>query len=663
MDLVIVESPTKAKTLTKFLGSKYKIEASMGHVRDLPEKGGGLAIDIDHDFEPNYQVLSTKKAHVALLKKLAKDADIVYLATDPDREGEAISYHVQYLLSEKGEVKSGKSDRFKRVTFHEITKTAIEEALKHPGEVNMPMVNAQQARRVLDRLVGYTLSPVLWKKVRRGLSAGRVQSVAVRLIVDKEREIRAFVPEEYWEIWVDLSEKGEVEGEKELRVQLYKIDGKPAKISNGELAKKIISDLEAASYKVSDIERVEQHSSPYPPFTTSLLQRAGSNTFSWSAKMTMQIAQSLYEHGYITYHRTDSFNLADEAIAMARDYVTKSYGAEYLPSEKRVYKTKSASAQEAHEAIRPTDVTRRGEDLTVAGMTSRHQKLYELIRSRFLQCQMADARFDKTSILVEAGVYLLKADGKRMIFDGYLKLGKTADDVFLPEVTAGDLLSLVKVDPTQKFTNPPARYSEAGLIKELEKRGIGRPSTYAAIISTIQDRGYVVKEEKSFHPTAIGEAVVDFLVTNFGNVFAYEFTAKMEKDLDLIAEGKKLWVPTVREFWDPLASQVKKVEETGERVKVQVQSTGEKCPDCPEGEIVIRTGKFGKFLSCSTYPECKYTKPYIEYVKDVVCPTDGGRVRAMKSKKGAKFFGCENYPNCKWAAWKLPAKTEEKISS
>jgi DNA topoisomerase-1 len=651
MDLVIVESPTKAKTLTKFLGSKYKIEASMGHVRDLPEKGGGLAIDVDHDFEPNYQVLSTKKAHVALLKKLAKDADIVYLATDPDREGEAISYHVQYLLG------TDKKKIFKRVTFHEITKTAIEEALKHPGEVNMPMVNAQQARRVLDRLVGYTLSPVLWKKVRRGLSAGRVQSVAVRLIVDKEREIRAFVPEEYWEVFVDLKAK------EDIRVQLYKIDGKPAKISNGEIAKTIISDLEAASYKVSDIERVEQHSSPYPPFTTSLLQRAGSNTFSWSAKMTMQIAQSLYEHGFITYHRTDSFNLADEAIAMARDYVTKSYGAEYLPSEKRVYKTKSASAQEAHEAIRPTDVTRRGEDLTAGGMTSRHQKLYELIRSRFLQCQMADARFDKTSILVEASKYLLKADGKRMIFDGYLKLGKTADDVFLPEVTAGDILSLIKVDPTQKFTNPPARYSEAGLIKELEKRGIGRPSTYAAIISTIQDRGYVVKEEKSFHPTAIGEAVVDFLVTNFGQVFAYEFTAKMEKDLDLIAEGKKMWVPTVREFWDPLASQVKKVEETGERVKVQVQSTGEKCPDCPEGEIVIRTGKFGKFLSCSTYPECKYTKPYIEYVKDVVCPTDGGRVRAMKSKKGAKFFGCENYPNCKWAAWKLPAKTEEKISS
>ncbi|MEI8233003.1 MAG: DNA topoisomerase, partial [bacterium] len=439
-----------------------------------------------------------------------------------------------------------------------------------------------------------------------------------------------------------------------------KIEGKPAKIGNGELAKTVIADLEQAKYTVSDLTREEQHSSPFPPFTTSLLQRAGSNVFSWSAKMTMQIAQSLYEHGYITYHRTDSFNLAEEAVAMARDYVTRTYGAEYLPKDKRVYKTKSASAQEAHEAIRPTDVTRVGADLTASGMTSRHQKLYDLIRSRFLQCQMADARFDKTSIVVSADTkYLLKADGKRMIFDGYLKLGKTADDVFLPEVQTGEVLDLIKVDPTQKFTNPPARYSEAGLIKELEKRGIGRPSTYAAIISTIQDRGYVVKEEKSFHPTAIGEAVVDFLVTNFGNIFAYEFTAQMESNLDLIAEGKKQWVPTVREFWTPLAEQVKKVEETGERVKVKVQTTGEKCPDCQDGEIVIRTGKFGKFLSCSTYPDCKYTKPYVEYIAGVVCPQDGGRVKAMKSRKGAKFFGCEHYPECKWAAWKLPAKSEE----
>ena len=378
--------------------------------------------------------------------------------------------------------------------------------------------------------------------------------------------------------------------------------------------------------------------------------------------MSMQIAQSLYEQGLITYHRTDSYNLADEAVEMARGYIEQTYGKEYLPDQPRVYRTKAASAQEAHEAIRPTDVDRVGASLTSGGMTSRHQKLYDLIRNRFLQCQMADARFDKTSIIVDASAkrsFTLKADGKRMIFDGYLKLGKTGEDVFLPEVVSGETLSLIKVDPIQKFTNPPSRYSEAGLIKELEKRGIGRPSTYAAIITTIQDRGYATKEEKSFHPSAIGEAVVDFLVTNFGNVFAYEFTAKMEADLDLIAEGKKKWVPTVREFWEPLAAQVAVVEETGERVKVKVESTGQKCPDCPEGEVVVRTGKYGKFLSCSTYPECKYTKPYVEYIEGVVCPQDGGRVKAMKSRKGHKFFGCENYPECKWAAWKLPGKSDK----
>lgn len=668
MDLVIVESPTKAKTLAKFLGKEYKIEASMGHVRDLPEKGGGLAIDVEHDFAPQYTVLSKKKARVAELKALAKNAKIIYLATDPDREGEAISYHVQYLL--------GKHE-YKRVTFHEITKTAILDALNHPGEVNMPMVNAQQARRVLDRLVGYTLSPVLWKKVRRGLSAGRVQSVAVRLIVEREREIVSFVPDEYWEVYANLksqmanlpAQAGSQMGDQELRVQLIKIAGKTAKITNGEAAKTVIDDLEKSSYVVSDVSNEEQKSSPLPPFTTSLLQRAGSNVFGWSAKMTMQVAQSLYEQGLITYHRTDSYNLAAEAVEMARSYITSKYGAEYVPSSVRVYKTKDASAQEAHEAIRPTDVNKTGDDLDSSAMTSRHQKLYDLIRSRFLQCQMSDARYDKTSILVNAVAeqgnnrYELRADGKRMIFDGYLKLGKSSDDTFVPAVVAGEQLDLQKVDPIQKFTQPPARFSEAGLIKELEKRGIGRPSTFAAIITTIQDRGYVIKEEKRFHPTAIGEAVVDFLVINFPNVMAYEFTAKMESDLDEIAEGKKEWVPTVREFWEPLSKKVGEVEVEGERVKVKVESTGAICPECNEGEVVIRTGKFGKFLSCSTYPDCKYTKPYIEYVAGHLCPTCGGRVRAMKSKKGAKFFGCENFPTCRWAAWKLPVKTEENSVS
>lgn len=644
MDLVIVESPTKAKTLSKFLGSAYKIEASMGHVRDLPETGGGLAIDTEHDFEPKYEVPVKKKARVAELKKIAKSAKVVYLATDPDREGEAISYHVKELL--------GKHE-YRRVTFHEITKSAIEEALSHPGEINLQLVHAQQARRVLDRLVGYTLSPVLWKKVRRGLSAGRVQSVAVRLIVEKEREIKAFVPEEYWEIFVDLMAK------EALRVQLIKIEGKPAKVSDETIAKQVTAELAGAKYVVAEVARDEQSSKPLPPYTTSLLQRAGSNVFGWSAKMTMQIAQSLYEQGLITYHRTDSYNLAAEAVQAARLYIEKTYGKEYVPSEVRVYKTAAKSAQEAHEAIRPTEVGRLGSELTNNGFTIRHQKLYELIRIRFLQCQMAEARFDKTMIIVKAGEkYELSASGKRMIFDGYMKLGKSTQDIFVPQVSAGEELKLVKVAPTQKFTTPPARYSEAGLIKELEKRGIGRPSTYASIISTIQDRGYVVKEQKNFNPTAIGEAVVDFLVKNFGDVFAYEFTAKMENDLDEIAEGKQKWVPMVREFWDPLSAKVKKVEETGERVKVAVEVTGEKCPECFEGEVVVRTGKFGKFLSCSRYPDCEYTKQYVEYVEGVVCPEDGGKVRVMKSRKGAKFFGCENYPTCKWAAWKLPAKVE-----
>lgn len=646
MKLVIVESPTKAKTLSRFLGGEYKIEASMGHVRDLPSKGGGLAIDVEHDFAPQYEVIPTKKKRMAEIKRLAKEAESIYLAPDPDREGEAIAYHVKYILQESS--KNNSDAKFKRVTFHEITKSAIDEALKNPGQVNLQLVNAQQARRVLDRLVGYKLSPVLWKKVRRGLSAGRVQSVAVRLIVEKEREIKAFVPQEYWEIYVDLkAQAGEV------RVLLAKIDGKMAAVISTEQAKLITTDLEQSTYIVSDVVTAKQTSSPNPPFTTALLQRAGSNLYGWSAKQTMSVAQSLYEQGHITYHRTDSYNLAAEAVAGAREYISKQFGPEYVPATPRYYKTKSKSAQEAHEAIRPT---RLGEEINFE--QAKDKKLYELIRNRFLMCQMSDAVFDKTTILVDAlrqaqgKLYQLKAEGKRLIFDGWLKLGKQVDDVFVPQLNAAENLTLIKVDPLQKFTQPPARFTEAGLIKELEKRGIGRPSTYASIISTIQLRGYVTKEEKSFVPTVIGDAVIDFLLANFGEVMAYEFTAGMEDSLDEIAEGKKDWVKVVRDFYTPFEQKTKEVEETGARVKVAVESTGEKCPDCKVGEVVIRTGRFGKFYSCSTYPTCKYTKQYKEYATGHVCPDDGGRVVVKKSKRG-KFYGCENYPKCKWAAWKL----------
>jgi len=660
MKLVIVESPTKAKTLAKFLPKEYKIEASMGHVRDLPQKGGGLAIDTENDFAPTYQVIGNKKKTVTALKKLAQSADEIYLAPDPDREGEAIAYHVQYLM-ENARPKVPTS-KFKRVTFHEITKTAILDAMKVPGVVDMKMVNSQQARRVLDRLVGYTLSPVLWKKVRRGLSAGRVQSVTVRLIVEKEEEIKAFVPVEYWEIGAELKSKDKVE----LRVELSKIDGKKAEVKNEKEAETIVNDLESGEYKVGKVVTRPQKKSPNPPFTTSLLQRAGSNLYGWSAKNTMRVAQQLYERGFITYHRTDSYHLSKDVVAAARSYIEKTYGKEYLPPTVRSYKTKSKNAQEAHEAIRPTDVLVDENQITGGKLTEQHQKLYKLIRNRLLACQMADALYDRTRIVVlrqaQDKLYELSVNGSVMKFPGWTKLGKSSDDVELPSLTEGEMLDLVKVLSEQKFTSPPGRYTEAGLIKELEKRGIGRPSTYAAIISTIQARAYVEKQEKSFHPTAIGTAVTEFLVKNFESVMAYEFTAGMEDSLDEIATGKKEWVKVLREFWKPFQKKAEEVTEKADRAKVPVESTGEKCPDCKDGEIVIRVGRFGKFYSCGTYPECKYTKQYKEYAEGYTCPDCEGRVVIKKSKRG-KFYGCENYPKCKWAMWKLPKPGEPLTKS
>lgn len=655
MKLVIVESPTKAKTLSKYLSSEYKIEASMGHVRDLPQKGGGLAIDVENDFEPTYQVIGNKTKTVTKLKKLAKDAEEIYLAPDPDREGEAIAYHVQYLLENaRPKVPSSK---FKRVTFHEITKSAILEAMKTPGVVDMKMVNSQQARRILDRLVGYTLSPVLWKKVRRGLSAGRVQSVAVRLIVEKEEEIEAFKPEEYWEIWVELASSDD-----KLKVELVKIKGKKAEVTDKKTAGEAVEGLESGEYKVSQVSTKPQKNAPNPPYTTSLLQRAGSNLYGWSAKNTMRVAQQLYERGYITYHRTDSFHLSKDVLDGSRAYIEKEYGKKYLPPKPRFYKTKSKNAQEAHEAIRPTDVTVEPSAITGGKLNEQHQKLYRLIRNRLLACQMADALYDRTKIVVVNGIYELQVSGRVMKFDGWTKLGKAHDDVELPRVTEGEVLKLIKVLSEQKFTNPPGRYTEAGLIKELEKRGIGRPSTYASIISTIQARAYAEKEEKSFRPTAIGTAVTSFLTKNFTEVMAYEFTAEMEDSLDEIATGKKEWVKVLSAFWKPFEKKAEEVTEKAERMKVPVESTGKKCPDCDGGDVVIRTGRFGKFYSCSTYPECKYTMQYKEYAKGYECPDCKGKVVIKKSKRG-KFYGCENYPKCKWAMWKLPKPGEPLTKS
>jgi DNA topoisomerase-1 len=658
--LVIVESPTKTKSLGKYLGGDFEILASMGHVRDLPKSKFGIEIKDEgkgeFEFVPQYELMDKKDDQVRKLKAVAEKADEIILASDPDREGEAIAWHVSEIL--KGDKKIKKSTVFKRIAFHSITKEAILEALDHPREIDMNLVDSQQARRFLDRLVGYKLSPILWKKVRRGLSAGRVQSVAVRLIVEKEREIEKFVPIEYWQIRALVKpEKGEA-----FWVELARFDAKKTEVNNGEIAAKIVEELNAAEYAVSDIKKSERKAQPHPPFKTSTLQQAAANVLGWSAKKTMNVAQKLYEQGDITYHRTDSFNLAPVAIEAVRKFVLESYGKEYLPEKQRVYKTAGkVVAQEAHEAVRPTHVEIPPEKFTGQEMAHDQEKLYSLIWRRTVACQMAEAKFDDTRVTVKAGKCELTANGIVVKFDGWKKLFKKDKDELqaLPEMVVGETLVKKEVKSEQKFTQPPARFNDASLIKELEKRGIGRPSTYAAIISTIIDRRYVDQKEKKFFPTAIGKAVVDFLMENFPKEMDYEFTAKMETSLDEIAEGKLPWMKMLSNFWGNFIAKITKVDKDAARVGVPTVSTGEKCPLCKEGDVVIRDGKFGKFLSCSRYPECTYKAPYIEYVEGVVCEKCGKRVVLRKTRAGKDFFGCEDYPNCTWASWHKPKVVNE----
>jgi DNA topoisomerase-1 len=665
MHLVIVESPTKARTLKRFLGNDYVIEASMGHIRDLPKSS--LGVDVSKGFEPDYEISKGKSQVISGLKKAATKAETIYLATDPDREGEAISWHVKYLLQQNGKKKTPKISEtsFKRVTFHEITKQAIEEALQHPGELNMALVDAQQSRRVLDRLVGYTLSPVLWKKVRRGLSAGRVQSVAVRLIVEREREIRAFVPVEYWRIVCKLQE---TKSKKQIfEAELVEIDGRKLETKSGYLvnsatvAEPIVADLKQATYSVGSVERKEQQKRPNPPFTTSTLQQAAANVLGWSGKQTMMVAQQLYEAGLITYHRTDSFNLAAEAISAAREEIAKRFGSDYVPDKPNFYVTKSKNAQEAHEAIRPTKAE-------VVGDVNdpRQQKLYQLIWRRFVACQMKPAVYDQTTIHVEARIqklearrrYGLRASGSVVKFEGWKKVyeNQKSEESLLPQVEAQEVLNLKDVISEQKYTQPPARYNDASLIKELEKRGIGRPSTYASILSTIVDRGYVERVEKRYNPTSIGEAVNDFLVEHFGIVMDYQFTADMEEDLDRIARGEKEWKSVMKAFWGPFEKSVKAVDKNAGRVEIPVEKTGEKCPKCKEGELVIRTGRFGKFMSCGRFPECDYKASLKQTVEGVECPECHSEIVQKRTRTGRIFWGCSSYPKCKWASWQDPRK-------
>lgn len=669
MTLVLVESPTKARTLSRFLGKDYQIEATMGHIRDLPNKRFGVQLKKNKNtFEiiPEYEASEGKSAQIAKLRKASKAKNItkIILATDPDREGEAIAWHAAVLLN-------GGASKFSRVVFHEITSNAILEAIRHPRTLDMNLIYAQQARRILDRVVGYKLSPLLWKKIRRGLSAGRVQSVAVRLIVDREKEILAFVPEEYWEIFVEVARRSQPAAG--FTVKLIEIDGQKFSISQKTEVDPVVADLKNAEYTVSDIENKEVRRRPYPPFTTSTLQQSASRLFRWSSKKTMMIAQQLYEHGYITYHRTDSFNIAREALASARDYISRNYENAYLPPQSRYYKSKSIHTQEAHEAIRPANVLKidsLDEISTVIGRTGKEGvKLFELIWKRFIACQMSDQIYDQTTVNVAAKaqkIYKLQTQGQvekfagwRILFQNTSVSPETPAEINrspkLPQFDQGEILKYIQVTSKQNFTQPPPRYTEATLIKALETKGIGRPSTYAPIISTIQGRGYVEKNEGRFTPTPIGTVVTDYLIQYFKDIVDYDFTRDMESNLDAIAEGSERWEQVIGLFWEPFSIKLAEVEKNSQRQKIPAEETGEKCPQCQEGSQVIRTGKFGKFLSCSRFPQCKWKARYIEKT-GFKCPDcREGDIIVKKTRRGKIFYGCSNYPQCKWASWKKPA--------
>lgn len=650
MKLVIVESPTKAKTIGRFLKSGYKVESSYGHIRDLPKSS--LGIDVENNFEPKYVVPRKNQKTVTALKKEAAKADKVILASDEDREGEAISWHLIHALKLDSEEQSGKVER---ITFHEITKPAIETALEHPRDININLVNAQQARRILDRLVGYKLSPFLWKKIMGKLSAGRVQSAALKLIVEREEEIRKFRPEEYWTVSAVLHKhlsKNDV-----LTAVLNKVDGKALEkleIKSDEAAV-ISSDLKKAGFGVESVERKEVRRNPLPPFTTSTLQQEASRRLRFSARQTMRIAQSLYEKGCITYMRTDSVNLAPEALSAAKKWITENLGENYASSAPRHFKVKSRLAQEAHEAIRPTSVERES-----VSDDPREKKLYDLIWKRFVASQLPQAVFDSKNISVTAHgekTYGLRASGSTLKFDGFLKVWPTKfEENSLPELKDGDELDLDEIRPEQHFTEPPARFNDASLIKSLEEYGIGRPSTYAPIISLLQERNYVAKnQDRRFEPTEIGELINKALSENFPEIVDIGFTAKMEESLDKVAEGEADWRKIIGDFYSEFEPQLEKKYAEVESMKPAVVETDEKCELCGK-PMVIKFGRFGKFLACSGFPECKNTKS-LNNSNDtnIMCPKCGeGHVVAKKTKKGRIFYGCNRWPNCDYASWKKP---------
>ena len=664
-NLIIVESPSKANTIKKFLGSNYKVVASKGHIRDLPKSRMG--VDIEHDFEPEYINIRGKGTLINELKKYAKDAKHVYLATDPDREGEAIAWHLAYILQIP-------DSSLCRVTFNEITKDTVQKSIKEPRKIDMNLTNAQQARRIMDRIVGYEISPILWKKVRKGLSAGRVQSVAVKLIVDREEEIEKFVPEEYWNINAIL-----IKNDEKFSAKLAALNGKKIELHNKQEVDNIIKEIENANYIVKDVKKGTRKKSPAPPFTTSTMQQEASRKLGFPIKKTMSVAQGLFEGikvldrgtvGLITYMRTDSTRVSEEARGFAKKYITTKYGDNFY--ENRYYK-KSSGAQDAHEAIRPTFIDLEPDKIK-ANLTTDQYKLYKLIYNRFIASQMASAEYDTVSATINTdtkNVYSFKANGQILKFKGFMTLyvedrdDKTNEDLEskIPELTIGETLKKDKLETKQSFTEPPARYTEASLVKALEEKGIGRPSTYATIISTIIDRHYVEKNQKQLAPTELGKVVNKLLVESFPDIINVEFTANIENQFDEVAEGKEEWKEVLREFYAPFEKELKKIDEELEHVQVKEEESNIKCEKCGR-TMVIKYGRYGKFLACPGYPECKNIKPF-ETKIDVPCPVCGADVYVRKTKRGKNFYICANNKNtpdsCNYISWNKP-KLGEKWS-
>lgn len=651
-NLVIVESPSKAKTIKKYLGKNYEVIASQGHIIDLPSSK--LGVDVDNDFKASYITMKGKAKIIKEIKDKAKKADKVYLATDPDREGEAIAWHLRNMLKIDEREKC-------RIEFNEITKDAVKKAINSPRTIDENLVNAQQGRRILDRIVGYKISPVLWKKVKKGLSAGRVQSVAMRIIMDREREIRKFKKQEYWTLEAKL-----LKGKEEILSKFYGNTKGKIELKNEEQVDEILKNIDKKEYKVVDIKVGEKKRNPAPPFTTSSLQQDASRKFGFSVKKTMMIAQRLYESGYITYMRTDSTRISNEARNMAKEYIVKKYGAKYY--ENRFYKTKK-DAQDAHEAIRPSDLSKSSE--VYESFSKDEQKLYTLILNRFLASQMSTAIYDTKKITINVNDYIFITNGSQVKFDGFMVLyiestdeASSDDDIgILPDIEINDILKQKKLISEQKFTEPPARYTEASLVKTLEEKGIGRPSTYAPTISTLLDRVYIEKDKKYLVPTQLGEIVDDLMEKNFCNIVDISFTANMEQNLDLVSENKIDYIKMLKEFYNPFIKNLEEVQDKIEKVKIPEQETDVKCELCGRN-MVIKQGRFGKFLACPGYPECKNAKPLVESI-DVPCPNCGGKVLIKKTKNRRNFYVCENNTNkedskCDYISWNKPKKEKNE---